>query len=72
MKDCKCGIHYSDNCYEVSICEITPLPPVDLTTGEMMTAEKPFFALLYKGDETDFVKIKFCPFCGKKLMEEKK
>lgn len=35
-----------------------------------MTAEKPFFALLYKGEETDFVKIKFCPFCGKSLMEE--
>lgn len=56
----------------LSISKITPLPELDLTTGEYAPeVDPPFFSLFYNaGDEgiEEVVPIKYCPMCGKELI----
>ena len=57
---------------EAYITKLTPLPAIDLMTGEMAdTADPPFFAIRTLSDENgeDFVPIRFCPKCGRELKE---
>lgn len=59
-----------DNRYKVWLTKITPLPAIDLTTGEMdKTADPPFYALMMDGEDAgeDILPIRFCPMCGRKL-----
>lgn len=57
---------------EAYITKLTPLPAIDLMTGETAkTADPPFFAIRIQSDEMseDFVPIRFCPKCGRELKE---
>ena len=58
---------------EAYITKLTPLPAIDLMTGEMAdTADPPFFAIRITSDEMgeDFVPIRLCPNCGRELKED--
>lgn len=58
---------------EAYITKLTPLPAIDLMTGEMAdTADPPFFAIRITSDEMgeDFVPIRLCPYCGRELKED--
>lgn len=58
---------------EAYITKLTPLPAIDLMTGETAeTADPPFFAIRIQSDEMgeDFVPIRFCPKCGRELKED--
>lgn len=62
-----------DNRYKVWLTKITPLPAIDLTTGEMdKKADPPFYALMMDGEDAgeDILPIRFCPMCGRKLEAE--
>ncbi len=62
--------------YAIRLEEITPLPAIDLNTGEEeKTASLPFYELFLFWDENTgenrgeigAFKISFCPICGRKL-----
>lgn len=58
---------------EAYITKLTPLPAIDLLTGETAeTADPPFFAIRITSDDMgeDFVPIRFCPKCGRELKED--
>ena len=60
--------------HSLKLVKLTPLPSINLTTGETAkTAGPPFHAMfLYDLDrvgEAGTFEIKFCPFCGRKLVE---
>ena len=62
-----------DNRYKVWLSKITPLPAIDLTTGETeKMADHPFYALMMDGEDAgeDILPIKYCPMCGRKLEAE--
>lgn len=59
---------------EIEIVKIIPLPAIDLVTGEQeRKAASPYWAmrLLLDGGE-DFVRIHFCPLCGRRLPQPPK
>ena len=75
---CERGKPLEDDCgeYELYLRKCTPLPAINLTTGEeAKTAAPPFYSMfLYyaereenDGEVADFP-IKFCPMCGRKLV----
>lgn len=71
--DCKTFPTHCDG--EAYIAKLIPLPAIDLMTGETeKTADPPFFAIGIQSDEMgeDFVPIRFCPKCGRELMEDQK
>lgn len=61
--------------WELDCVKITPLPAINLTTGEReATADPPYHALFlrYLDDEEDkgehgSFPIRFCPICGREL-----
>lgn len=61
--------------WELDCVKITPLPGIDLTTGEReATADPPYHALFlrYLDDEEDkgehgSFPIRYCPVCGREL-----
>lgn len=58
---------------KAEIVKITPLPAIDLNTGEQEdTVEPPFAAIWVHSQDNceDFVPIEFCPKCGRNLKEE--
>lgn len=63
--------------WELDCVKITPLPGIDLDTGEIdVSAEPPYHALFlrYLDDEEDkgeqgSFPINFCPVCGRKLKD---
>lgn len=60
--------------FEGKIVKITPLPAIDLTTGETEpVANPPYYALFISYDwdegEKGSFPIKFCPICGRDLVE---
>lgn len=58
---------------EAYITKITPLPAIDLLTGETAeTADPSFFAIRIQSDDMgeDFVPIRLCPNCGRELKED--
>lgn len=62
-----------DDIYDVSMVRITPLPAVNLTTGEKEGPEgQPYYALSIGCDDQskDYLPIKYCPWCGRKLQVE--
>lgn len=61
--------------HDLRLVKITPLPAINLTSGE--TAEKadpPYYAMFLHdpeyGDEAATFPVKFCPICGRKLVGE--
>ena len=61
--------------YEAQITQITPMPAMNLTTGEQdVEAEPPYHSLFiyeYGGRyEVASFPIRYCPVCGKRLKEE--
>lgn len=67
------------NNYEAKIVRITPLPPLNLTTGKYEDElEGPYYALFvydaYDDDhhgEIASIPIKYCPICGRRLLTGK-
>lgn len=62
-----------DGRYKIWLTKITPLPAIDLMTGEKdKKADPPFYALMLDGEDAgeDILPIKFCPMCGRKLEVE--
>lgn len=62
-----------DGRYKVWLTKITPMPAIDLMTGETAeTADPPFYAMMMDGEDVgeDILPIKFCPMCGRKLKVE--
>lgn len=62
-----------DDLYDVGMVMITPLPAVNLTTGEKEgTVKPPYYALSIGCDDQskDYFPIEYCPWCGRKLQEE--
>lgn len=59
---------------DMRIVKLTPMPEINLTTGETATkADTPYYCLfLYydidKGETASFP-IKYCPLCGRRLTE---
>lgn len=61
--------------HDLRLVKLTPLPAINLTSGETSEkAEPPFYAMfLYdmdREDEAATFQVKFCPFCGRKLVGE--
>ena len=61
--------------YEAKIVKITPLPAIDLSTGEVdTTADPPYYSFFvsYDFDEEEIgsFPIKYCPMCGRDLSKE--
>lgn len=58
---------------ELEMVQITPMPAINLTTGERDTsAETPFWAMNFTAFENEleeFIPINNCPMCGRKLPE---
>ena len=54
---------------DISLCKMTPLPAIDLMTGEIAkTADPPYWSMEIDCDGMeDFIRINYCPICGKKL-----
>lgn len=58
--------------YEAAVVKLTPLPAIDLTTGEVAKhADPPYHAIFTyymgeKGECGSFV-VRYCPMCGRKL-----
>lgn len=79
----KCDFCQGDGCIEDEYGEwkleavtLTPLPAINLTTGEVeKTSDAPYHALFLKylyeehGSECGSFKINFCPVCGRQLNE---
>ena len=64
-----------DKLFDVSIAEVTPMPAINLMTGEVAKDAKPPFYAMIIGDEEvgqDFLPISFCPICGRKLEADNK
>lgn len=61
--------------HDLRLVKLTPIPAINLTSGETEEkAKPPFYAMfLYdmdREDEAATFQVKFCPFCGRKLVEE--
>ena len=61
--------------HDLRLVKLTPLPAINLTSGEIETKpEKPFYAMFLHdpeyGDEAATFQVKFCPICGRKLVTE--
>lgn len=61
--------------HDLRLVKLTPLPAINLTNGETETKPgKPFYAMFLNdaedGDEAAAFQVKFCPFCGRKLVGE--
>lgn len=62
--------------HDLRLVKLTPVTPIDLTNPntEEIKLEKPFYAMFLHdpeyGDEAATFQIKFCPFCGRKLVTE--
>lgn len=58
------------------LVKLTPVTPIDLTNQneEEIKLEKPFYAMFLHdpeyGDEAATFPVKYCPFCGRKLVVE--
>lgn len=60
--------------HDLRLVKLTPLPAINLTSGETAEkAEPPYYAMILHdpeyGDEAATFPIKFCPLCGRKLVE---
>jgi hypothetical protein len=57
---------------EAYIAKVTPLPAINLTTGETaVEAGPPFFAIRIQDDMwEELVPTRFCPRCGRELKEK--
>lgn len=55
----------------IELCKMTPLPAIDLLSGEIAeTADPPYWTMCIDCDGMeDFIRINFCPLCGRKLEE---
>ena len=76
-KYCQKGTRLEDEYanYEAEVVKITPLPAIDLATGEKAdTADPPYYAMfVYEdpdGGENASFPINFCPMCGRDLRSE--
>ena len=61
--------------YSAKIVKITPLPAIDLSTGEVdTTADPPYYSFFVSDDfdkgEIGSFPIKYCPMCGRDLSKE--
>lgn len=62
--------------HDLRLVKLTPVTPIDLTNpnAEEIKLEKPFYAMFLRdpeyGDEAATFQVKFCPFCGRKLVGE--
>lgn len=61
--------------HDMELVKLTPLPAINLTSGEIETKPgKPFYAMFLHdpeyGDEAATFPVKFCPVCGRKLVGE--
>lgn len=61
--------------HDLRLVKLTPLPAINLTSGETAEkAEPPYYAMfLYDMDregEAATFQVKYCPFCGRKLVGE--
>lgn len=61
--------------HDMELVKITPLPAINLTSGEIEAKTgKPFYAMFLHdpeyGDEAATFPVKFCPICGRKLVGE--
>lgn len=66
-------VQTDDDIFDVQLSKVTPLPAINLTTGEKAeSAEPPYHALIIGGDEgQDLMPIRFCPICGRELEDGK-
>ena len=63
-----------DGCWSLELVKCTPLPAINLTTGEVSdSAEPPYWCLFlkdaleeFKGEQEAYP-IKYCPICGRLL-----
>lgn len=62
------GLEHDGDC---DLVKITPLPAINLTTGEIdKNGEPPYWALyitVCEGDIEEYIHITHCPMCGRKL-----
>lgn len=61
--------------HDLRLVKLTPLPAINLTTGEREEkAKPPYYAMFLHdpeyGDEAATFPVKFCPICGRKLVTE--
>lgn len=61
--------------HDLRLVKLTPLPAINLTTGEREEKAKPAYYAMFLhdpeyGDEAATFPVKFCPACGRKLVEE--
>lgn len=79
---CKSDCKFCRNPYNQLVCEndeaelveMIPFPAIDLTTGETDShCEPPYWAIRVLWHEEgystmeDFIRIKYCPMCGREL-----
>ena len=60
---------------DLRLVKLTPLPAINLTSGETADkADPPFYAMFLHdpeyGDEAATFPVKYCPMCGRKLVTE--
>ena len=61
--------------YRLMLVQLTPIPAINLTTGEKEEkARQPFYAMFLSDPdrtfEAEMFQVKFCPICGRKLVGE--
>lgn len=62
--------------HDLRLVKLTPVTPIDLTNPneEEIKLGKPFYAMFLHdpeyGDEAATFQVKYCPFCGRKLVGE--
>lgn len=67
---CQSGRPLTTDGGDAELVEIKPLPPINLTTGEEETAGDAYMALqisAFEGELRDYIPIRYCPMCGRKL-----
>lgn len=73
---CERGKHMEgEEGYRLRLVQLTPLPAINLTTGEKEEkARRPFYAMFLsdpdRTGEAEMFQVIFCPRCGRKLVGE--